>query len=89
MYLAHKNPPTSLGPPYGPRRTPTAGSWERVVSYERGTPVGIDRALPEERLLEGDDLALSTLETTQGQMHGFLSQLPYRYNLEEVASAGD
>jgi len=29
------------------------------------------------------------LEATQGQMDGFLSQLPYKCHLEEVASVGD
>ena len=37
--LAHKNPPPSLGPPYGPRHSLTVGAQEGVVSYERGTPV--------------------------------------------------
>ena len=31
----------------------------------------------------------TALETTQGQMDGFLSQLPYKRHLEEVASVGD
>ena len=31
----------------------------------------------------------STLEATQGQIDGFLSQLPFRYCLSEVASVGD
>ena len=38
-YLAHKKHPPSLGLPYGPRHSPTVGSYEGVVSYERGTPV--------------------------------------------------
>ena len=38
-YLAHTTAPPSLRPPYGPRHSPTTGSWEGVVSYERGTPV--------------------------------------------------
>ena len=38
-YLAHKKHPTSLGPPYDPRHSPTVGSYEGAVSYERGTPV--------------------------------------------------
>ena len=33
--------------------------------------------------------SVATLEATQGKMDGFLSQLPYRCHLEEVASAGD
>ena len=31
--------PPSLGPPHGPRHSPTVGSYEGVVSYERGSPV--------------------------------------------------
>jgi len=31
----------------------------------------------------------SALEATQGQMDGFLGQLPYKCYLEEVASVGD
>ena len=38
-YLAHKSHPPSLGLPYGLRQSPTLGSEEGVVSYERGTPV--------------------------------------------------
>ena len=38
--LAHKKPPTPLGPPQGSTHTPTAGSEGGAVSYERGTPVG-------------------------------------------------
>ena len=38
-YLAHKKLPPSLGPPYGSRQSPTVGSKEGVVSYERGTTV--------------------------------------------------
>jgi len=38
-YLAHKKHPPSLGPPYCPRHSPTVGSYEGVVSCERGTPV--------------------------------------------------
>ena len=34
-------------------------------------------------------VVVPTLETTQGQMDGFLSQLPYKYHLEEVTSVGD
>ena len=33
-YLTHKKHPPSLGPPYGPRQSPTVGSYEGVVSYE-------------------------------------------------------
>ena len=32
---------------------------------------------------------LPTLETTQGQIHGYLSQLPFKCYLPEVASVGD
>ena len=31
----------------------------------------------------------AALEVTQGQMDGFLSQLPFKCHLEEVASVGD
>jgi hypothetical protein len=31
----------------------------------------------------------STLETTQGQVHGFFGQLPFKFYLPEVASMGD
>jgi hypothetical protein len=36
-FLAHKKSRASIGP--GPGHSPTAGSYEVVVSYERGTPV--------------------------------------------------
>ena len=40
-----------------------------------------------------DGLALSScraaLETTQGQIDGYFSQLSYKYHLEEVASLED
>ena len=32
---------------------------------------------------------LSTLETTQGQIYSFFSQLPFKCYLPEVASVGD
>ena len=38
-YLAHRKEPLPLGPPYDSGYSPTAGSQEGVVSYERGTPV--------------------------------------------------
>ena len=46
-YLAHKKQPPSLGPPQGPKHSPTAGSQGKAVSYERGTPLelGIGRDL--------------------------------------------
>jgi hypothetical protein len=34
-------------------------------------------------------LPKTALEATQGQMHGFFSQLPHKTHLEEVASVGD
>jgi len=34
-HLAHKTTPT----PYGPRHSPTIGSWEEAISCERGIPV--------------------------------------------------
>ena len=34
-------------------------------------------------------LEFTALEATQGQMDGFFSQLPYKCNLEKVASMGD
>ena len=39
-YLALKKQPTSLGPPWGPMHSPTAGSWVGAVSCERSIPVG-------------------------------------------------
>ena len=30
-YLAHRNPPPPLGPPYDPRHSPAVGSWEGGV----------------------------------------------------------
>ena len=36
-----------------------------------------------------DASALTTPETTQGQMHGFFSQLAFKCYLPEVASVGD
>ena len=42
-YLAHKKQPPPLGPPYDPMYSPTAGSYEGGVSYERGTPVFVKR----------------------------------------------
>ena len=36
--LAHKEMPTPLGPPQGPRRIPTVGAQGVAISYERGTP---------------------------------------------------
>ena len=38
-YLAHKNTPTPVGPPEGPRHMTSVGSYGAAVSYERGTPV--------------------------------------------------
>ena len=38
-YLAQKKLRPPLGSPQGPRQSPTVGSWEDDVSYERGTPV--------------------------------------------------
>ena len=38
-YIAHKKQPPPLGPPQGPRHSPTVESWEVAVSHERGTPV--------------------------------------------------
>ena len=40
-YLAHKKQPPPLGPPLDPRYSPTVGFYEEVISYERGTPVGV------------------------------------------------
>ena len=34
-YLAHKKQHPTLGPPYGPRQSPTEGSYGGVVSDER------------------------------------------------------
>ena len=38
-YLDHKKLLPPLGPPQGPRHSPTVGSWGGAVSYERDTPV--------------------------------------------------
>ena len=35
---SHENAHT-LGPPEGPRRSPTVGSWRVAISYEQDTPV--------------------------------------------------
>jgi len=40
-YLAHKKTPPPLGPPKGPRHSPTVGSYGEAFSYERGTPVAL------------------------------------------------
>ena len=37
-YLAHKKPPTPLGPPQGPRRGPTVGSRRAAIFYKQRTP---------------------------------------------------
>ena len=37
-YLAHKKTPSPLGPPQGPRHSPTVGSQGGAVSCERSTP---------------------------------------------------
>ena len=47
-YLAHEKAPPSPGPPKGPKRSPTVGSWGVAVSYERGNPV----TLPQEEEVE-------------------------------------
>ena len=38
---------------------------------------------------EGKPCRSSTLEATQGQIDGFLSQLPFKFYLPEAASVGD
>jgi len=38
-YLAHKKRRPPLGPPQGPRHSPTVGSYVGAVSFERGTLV--------------------------------------------------
>ena len=38
-YLAHKEQPSPLGPPYDPGYGPTVGSYEGGVSHKRGTSV--------------------------------------------------
>ena len=40
-------------------------------------------------LLRQRGRCLATLETTQGQIDGFFSQLPYKCHLEEVTSVGN
>ena len=39
-YLAHKKALTPLGPPHGPRHSPTVGFQEEASSCEQGTAVG-------------------------------------------------
>ena len=39
--------------------------------------------------MAGECVAYPALEATQGQMDGFISQIPYKCHLEEVASVGD
>jgi len=46
-------------------------------------------SVPAMRLAPPPLLLVATLETTQGQMGGVFSQLPYKYRFEEVASVGD
>ena len=60
-----------------------------AVSYERGTPVHVHMDGREESSTTETCVCTSALEATQGQMDGFFSQLPYKCNLEEVASVGD
>ena len=43
-YLAHKKTLTPLGLPQGPRQRPTVGSYEEVVSFERGAPAQVQGA---------------------------------------------
>ena len=40
MVLAHKKQQPPLGLPWGPRHSPTVGSYGRAVHYEQGTLVG-------------------------------------------------
>ena len=42
-YLAHKKTPTPLGPPQDPRHRPKVVSYGGALSYERGTPVQLER----------------------------------------------
>ena len=71
-YLAHKKQPTSLGPPEGPRHSPTVGSWVGAVSYERGTPITPE---PEPQLETFDVLRewwereTSSLTTYRSEIH--------------------
>ena len=39
-----RTPPPPLGPPSGPRHSPTVGSYGVAVSCRRGTPTGWERA---------------------------------------------
>ena len=54
-YLAHKKTPPPLGPPYNPRHGYTVGSYGVAVSYERGTPVGLDRRGAIAQVARGSD----------------------------------
>ena len=48
-----------------------------------------DLCSPDIRELRDHLPCKSALEATQGQMDGFVSQLPYNCHIEEVASVGD
>ena len=45
-YLAQKQTPTPLDPPWGRRHGPTLGSLGDAFAYERGTPVGTWGVVP-------------------------------------------
>ena len=80
--LARKKqrPPTTLQQEYaqGPMVVLGGGA----VSSERGTPVGASAQTASSPVpAQGRG---SAVKATQGQMHGFLSQPPYKCHLEEV-----
>ena len=61
-YLAHKKQPPPLGPPYDLGYSPTVGSWEGGVSYERGTPRGL------RYLSSGEGVKFDPKEVRQGYL---------------------
>ena len=73
----------------GRRRTTASGSL--TPKHARRTASGLPAILSAKAstTLNSQQLWLTALEATQGQMDGFFSQLPYKCHLEEVASVGD
>ena len=65
-YLAHKKTLTPIGPRQGPMYSPTVGSEEGGVSYERGAPVRELVVIP---ALRSVSLLLSNLELSDTKVH--------------------
>jgi len=74
-----------------PGTDPESYITEYTLVYEENIDGGVHNlSEADEGHWDGGDSATGTdLEATQGQMNGFLSQLPYKCHLEEVASVGD